>query len=262
MKMNRRDFLSAAGATTLASSIKASSLIAGEQAAATKRILAIAFDALVIFDLGIVAKRAEELFPGRGSELTSLWRTRQFEYTWLRTAGERYRNFWQVTQDALNYVDARMGLHFSGAERDNLMNAYRELQIWPDVQKTLADLRDHGMRMVFLSNFTADMISTNLKSAGLSSFFEEHLTTDRVQAFKPSPRAYQMGTDHFGCRQEEIAFAAFAPWDAAGAKWFGYRTLWINRASVPPEELSVAPDFVASRLSDPGLLSHLLSGPK
>jgi len=262
MTITRRDFLSVAATTTLASSIKTSSLIAEQQPVTTKRIRAIAVDALVIFDLGIVAKRAEELFPGRGSELTNLWRTRQFEYTWLRTAGERYRDFWQVTQDALNYAGARMGLHFSNAERDNLMNAYHELQVWPDVARTLADFRVHGMRMAFLSNFTAEMITTNLKAVGLSSFFEEHLTTDRVQAFKPSPRAYQMAVDHFGCRQEEMAFAAFAPWDVAGAKWFGYRTLWINRASVPLEELSVSPDFTATRLSDPELLSHLLSAPK
>ncbi|HKT26106.1 MAG TPA: haloacid dehalogenase type II [Terriglobales bacterium] len=259
MKMNRRDFLSAAATTALASSINTSAMISEQQPATAKRIRAIAFDALVIFDLGIVAKRAEGLFPGKGGELTNIWRTRQFEYTWLRTAGDRYRNFWQVTEDALNYASARMGLHVSGDVHDHLMNSYRELQVWPDVRKTLADLRAQQLRMAFLSNFTAEMIKTNLKAAGLDSFFEDHLTTDRVQAFKPSPRAYQMGVDHFGCSQEEIAFAAFAPWDAAGAKWFGYPTLWINRTNVPQEELSVAPDLVTSKLSAPELLSHLLT---
>lgn len=261
MNMNRRTFLSVAATTTLASTIDSSSLNA-ERQAPTTRTRAIAFDALVIFDLGIVAKRAEELFPGKGSELTILWRTRQFEYTWLRAAADRYQNFWQVTQGALNYAGARMGLHFSGVERDRLMNAYRELRVWPDVPKTLAELRRQGLRMAFLSNFTADMINVNLNAAGLSSFFEEHLTTDRVRAFKPSQRAYQMGVDQFGYRREEIAFAAFAPWDVAGAKWFGYRTLWINRASVPLEELGITPDFVTPSLNDPELLSHLLSDPK
>src|SRR5262249_1238627 len=101
------------------------------------------------------------------------------------------------------------------------------------------------------SNFTAAMLRTNLQAAGLSHFFEEHLTTDRVRAFKPSPRAYQMGMDYFQCDRQEIVFAAFAPWDAAGAKWFGYRTAWINRANVPPEELSVNPDSITPGLSAP-----------
>jgi len=259
--LNRRDFMIVAGSAA-AVGLLFPAARAQNSAATSGKIKAVAFDAFPILDPRPVFARAEEFFPGRGADLSNLWRTRQFEYTWLRTAAERYQNFWQVTQDALNYAGARMGLHLSGEQRDNLMNAYHELAVWPDVRDSLADLRAHGIRMAFLSNFTADMISSNLNAAGLGRFFEKHLTTDQVRAFKPSPRAYQMGIDHFRCRREEIAFAAFAPWDAAGAKWFGYRTLWINRARAPLEELSITPDFVAPTLSDPELLSHLLSGPK
>ena len=142
-----------------------------------------------------------------------------------------------------------MKLQLSAANRDRLMSAYRELQVWPDVPKTLAELRRRGIRMAFLSNFTADMIAINLKAANLNSFFEDHLTTDRVAAFKPSPRAYQMGVDHFRCERQSIAFAAFAAWDVAGAKWFGYPTAWINRAAVPEEPLGVTADITARDLS-------------
>lgn len=51
--------------------------------------------------------------------------------------------------------------------------------------------------MAFLTNFTVDMIIRNLAGTELSGFFEDHLTTDRVGAFKPSPRAYQMALDYF-----------------------------------------------------------------
>ena len=93
------------------------------------------------------------------------------------------------------------------------------------------------------------MLDANLKNAGLSDFFEPHLTTDRVQAYKPSPRAYQMGPDAFRLDKQEIAFAAFGGWDAAGAKWFGYPTVWVNRAGVPAEELAAQPDVIAKDFS-------------
>ena len=83
-----------------------------------------------------------------------------------------------------------------------------------------------------------------MKNSGLEGLFEDHLTTDRVKAFKPDPRAYQMGVDAFGLKKEEIAFAAFAGWDVAGAKWFGYPTFWVNRADAPLEELGVVPDGI------------------
>ena len=247
--MNRRQFLGTAIAAAMTSELR----IGEQQLAARSRIRAVAFDALVIFDLAIVARRAEDEFPGKGLELASLWRTRQFEYSWLRTAGERYRDFWHITEDALNYACASMKLQLSILRRDRLMKAFYELQPWPDVLEALTELKRHEIRMVFLTNFTADMISKNLQSAELSRFFEDHLTTDRVGAFKPSPRAYQMAVDHFGYQRQEIMFAAFAPWDVAGAKWFGYPTAWVNRANAALEELSVSPDFMACGLKAPGV---------
>jgi len=100
--------------------------------------------------------------------------------------------------------------------------------------------------MAFLSNFTARMLDAAIASAGLGGFFGEHLTTDRVRAFKPDPRAYQMGLDAFKLARDEIAFVASGAWDAAGAKWFGYPTVWVNRTALPTEELGVVPDAIAA----------------
>ena len=114
------------------------------------------------------------------------------------------------------------------------------------------------MRMASLSNFTKAMLDTAVKNSGLEGFFEAHLTTDRVGAYKPDPRAYQMGIDAFGVKREEILFAAFGGWDAAGATSFGYPTFWVNRMSVPPEELGIAPDATGADLRD--LVRFLVTG--
>jgi len=208
-------------------------------------IKAIAFDGFVIFDPRSVEKRVEEHLPGKGAEFASLWRTRQFEYCWLRTAGDQYADFWRLTDDALRYTAKTLKISLTGAQHDALMDAYRNLTPWPDVREGLVELRRRGIRLAFLSNLTAAMLDANLRAGGLGEFFEPHLTTDRVQAYKPSPRAYQMGPDVFRLKKNEIAFAAFGAWDAAGAKWFGYPTVWVNRAGVPQEELDAQPDAIA-----------------
>lgn len=136
------------------------------------------------------------------------------------------------------------------AERAQLMQSYLALQAWPDVRPALIMLRDAGIRMAFLSNFTATMLDAAVKNSDLEGFFEGHLTTDRVQAFKPDPRAYRMALDAFRLDKEQIAFAAFAGWDAAGAKWFGHPTFWVNRAGAAGEELGVAADGVGAGLGD------------
>src|SRR4051812_41059501 len=100
--------------------------------------------------------------------------------------------------------------------------------------------------MAFLSDLPAVMLDANIRNAGLGGFFGEHLSTDRVRAFKPDPRVYRMGVESFGLDRREIAFAAFGGWDAAGAKRFGNPTFWCNRLGLPVEELGVVPDRIGS----------------
>jgi len=247
--MNRRRFVGTLTGALGTAALLAHGTAAQETLKATGRIKAIAFDGFVIFDPRSVERRVEEQLPGRGAELANLWRTRQFEYCWLRTSGGQYADFWHVTDDALRYTAKSLKVSLTSAQHDGLMNAYRNLTPWPDVREGLAELRRRGIRLAFLSNFTAAMLDANLKAAGLSEYFEPHLTTDRAQAYKPSPRAYQMGPDAFRLQKREIAFAAFGAWDAAGAKWFGYPTVWVNRGGVPGEELDAQPDAIAKDLS-------------
>jgi 2-haloacid dehalogenase len=118
------------------------------------------------------------------------------------------------------------------------------------VLPALTRLREAGIRMAFLSNLTSAMLDAAVKNAGLEDFFEDHLTTDTVRVFKPDPLAYRMAVDAFGFKREEIVFAAYAGWDAAGAKWFGYPTFWVNRAGAAVEELEIAPDGSGATLAD------------
>jgi 2-haloacid dehalogenase len=218
--------------------------------AQSKSVKAIAFDGFVIIDPRPVAMRADELFPGQGARLMDVWRSRQFEYTWLRTLSRRYVDFWQVTQEALVFAARATKLDLTAEKRDGLMQTFLELKAWPDVASALRDLKSKGIRMAFLANPTAKMFDAVVRNSGLEGLLEEHLSTDRVKAYKPDPRAYQMGLDAFGLGREEIAFVASASWDAAGAKAFGYPTFWVNRTGLPAEEVGVAPDASGTGMAD------------
>jgi 2-haloacid dehalogenase len=239
--MNRRQFVSGASAGIAAGLVAAGS---SSKVNAASRIGAIAFDGFVIFDPRSVAVLTEELFPGKGSEFANAWRTRQFEYTWQRTLTGSYVDFRQVTDEALTFAAKMVKLNVTGEQRDRLMGAFLQLRAWPDVLPTLTAFKKAGIQLALLTDFGADMIEANIRSAGLEGLFGEPLSTDRVRAFKPDPRAYQLGVDSFKLKREEIVFAAFGGWDAAGAKRFGYPTFWCNRFNLPIEELGVVPDRI------------------
>lgn len=77
------------------------------------------------------------------------------------------------------------------------------------------------------------MLDVAVKSAGMTGLFDHVLSVDAARAYKPSPRAYALGTRTFDARAQDIVFVSSNGWDVAGAGWFGYTTFWINRANAP-----------------------------
>ena len=247
MSIDRRTFLKLALAAVSMPSLLASS---GVQSATKTRFSAVVFDAFPVFDPRPIFGLAEQLFPGKGAELSNVWRTRQFDYQWLSALSEHYTDFWGATENSLVFAAEMLRLELSDEKRAQLMQAYLSMKAWPDVPPALSTLKQSGVRLALLSNMTSKMLNANIASAGLEDTFEAVLSTDQERSYKPAPRAYKMALDAFGLQREEILFAPFAGWDAAGAKWFGYPTFWVNRLDLPPERLGVAPDAVGRNLAD------------
>jgi 2-haloacid dehalogenase len=241
--IGRRDFVGA-----LAGSLVVSSGIV-KAAPVKSRIRAVAFDGFAIFDPTPTVRFAEAMYPERGRELVSAWRTRLFEYQWLRTLGGRYADFRRTAADALVAAERSLGLQMTPAEHATLLESQLTLVPWPDAAESVSALRAAGLRLAFLSNMTAQMLEDGAERAGFRPQFERILSTDRVMAAKPDRRAYQMAIDAFRLHRDQIAFVAFAGWDAAGASWFGYPTAWVNRTVASDEVLGATPFVVARELA-------------
>jgi 2-haloacid dehalogenase len=243
--MNRRGFLAASvGAALDAAAVTASAA----RTTAPKPIKAVLFDAFPLFDPRVVVALAEHLYPEKAASLLQAWRTRQFEYQWLRTLGNRYVDFLEATNDSLTFAARQTGVDLSREGRKELMGAYANLQVWPDTHDVLPRLRERGLSLGVLSNMTGQSLESGLMRADLRGLFSHVLSTDRVRSYKPARAAYQLGVDVLGLDREEVLFVAFAGWDVAGAAWFGYPTYWLNRIGALPEELGVSPEGTGSDL--------------
>ena len=251
--MNRRKFLRLAAHGALGTAVSTAQLYAG----IGRPIKAIAFDAFPIFDPRPIFGLVKQLYPKKGRAFSILWRTRIFEYTWLRTSAGVYQDFWSCIDDALVYTARELQLSLSSSNRQKLMQAFLSIKSYSDVSPVLSRLRASGVKLAFLSNMSEGMLNAGIVNSGLQGYFDHILSTDRVKTFKPDPRAYQMAVDTFSLEKDEIAFAAYASWDAVGARWFGYPTVWVNRLNFQEEvlgtqanrtgtDLSVVEDFVIS----------------
>jgi 2-haloacid dehalogenase len=223
------------------------------------RFAAVAFDYLVLFNPDSVVSVVERIAPGKGREFTNLWRTRQFEYSWLRSMTNRYVDFAAITGDALTYTAAAMRVSLTPEERRTLLDAYQHLTPWPDTADALRQLRAAHVRVIALANFSPAMLRANAEHAGLAGLFDALVSTDANHTYKPDPRAYRMGLERLRLPKDRVVFAAFGGWDAAGAQSFGYPTVWVNRFDQPREELGVVPSWTVPDLN--GLLDVVLRSP-
>ena len=212
---------------------------------------AILFDAYgTLLDVSHVAALAELNWPGSGEVLSTLWRAKQLQYTWLRSLMQNYADFWQVTGDALDYVVSQLGLTMTAEVRDDLMAAYEKLRPFPDVQPMLRAVARAGLPLAVLSNGTPTMLEMAFGAAGLRAAFTALLSVDVVRSYKTSPQAYQIAIDAFGGVPEDFVLVSSNGWDIAGAAHFGFRTFWVNRTGAPTERLGITPSKIGNTLAE------------
>jgi 2-haloacid dehalogenase len=206
------------------------------------------FDAYgTLFDVHSVVEAGRAL-TADPLALSVLWRQKQLEYTWLRSLMGRYEDFWMVTEAALRHSVKRLGLAASDADLARLMNAYHTLACFPEVPEALARLT--GRPRAILSNGAPRMLAAAVASSRLDHLVEHVISVDRVKIYKPAPAVYALGPSTLGVPAEELLFVSSNAWDVAGAKAFGYRVAWCNRAGAPEEELGVRADYVVTNLSE------------
>jgi len=203
---------------------------------------AVLFDAYgTLFDVYSVALAAEQRWPGRGDALAQAWRDKQIEYSRLASMSQRYRPFWDLTRAALRFAAARLALPLGGDDEDRLMNQYRHLAAFPENREVLQALRARGVRAGILSNGDPAMLAVAVRSAGLHELLDPVLSADTARRFKTDPAVYQLGPDALKLPAKKILFVSSNGWDAIGATWFGYTTLWVNRGGAPAEQLDTEP---------------------
>jgi len=245
--MSRRDFMGLVG--LLGAGTLTSPAFGAPGSRRSGPIRGICFDLFTLFDPRSVARAADAVAPKRGFELWNAWKIRQFEYAWLRASAGKYIDFEAVTGAALSYAARELKVSLSVDQHRQLVDSYSELEPWADARDALGAWKKAGLKLAPLANYSPKMLSRLLERSQLDGLFDVLISTDRARTYKPDPRAYALGPSLLGVPREQLAFAAFGGWDAAGSKWFGFPTFWVNRLGVTAEELvtpdATGPDFSA-----------------
>ena len=207
------------------------------------------FDAYgTLFDVAAATRRCRSALGEHAEALTALWRSKQLEYSWLRSLRGDYVDFWHITGQSLDYALAVLGFS-DPALRSRLMELYFVLDAYPDVCGALGALKTAGLRTAILSNGSPSMLTAAVHRASLEQLLDAVISVNSVRIYKPHPTVYQLAVDRLRLPARQICFLSSNYWDVSGAALFGFRVVWINRTGAKPDVLPGRPEQEIASLS-------------
>jgi 2-haloacid dehalogenase len=212
------------------------------------------FDAYgTLFDVSaaardLAAEQGREDFAEVWPQVALDWRLKQLQYSWLRAVTGNHCDFWQVTQDGLDWALERAGQEDADL-REALLGLYWQLAAYPEVPGMLAKLKAAGLSTAILSNGRPDMLQGAVESAGIGAMLDDVLSVEAVGIFKPARVVYDLVGKRFSCEAGEVLFISSNGWDVAAAASYGFRTLWVNRAGEPVDRLPGSPERTEADLT-------------
>jgi 2-haloacid dehalogenase len=216
---------------------------------ATMRIKGIVFDMYgTLVDVGAVAEACKEMAP-EPVAFNTQWRAKQLEYTFLRTLIGKYRDFWTVTEEALEFAIQSFGLQVPREQRNQVMDAWLQPTPYAEVEAALPRLKEKYL-LAILSNGTPKMLQTGLERTGLRPHFRWVISADAVKLYKPSSEVYRRALKHMRLEKNEILFVSSNSFDVVGSKNFGLKVCWINRSEVPLDPLRLKPELVVKSFDE------------
>ena len=214
-----------------------------------KNIKAIIFDAYgTLFDVNSAAEKCKEKIGVKWEDFANYWRITQLEYTWLRSLMNRHKDFWQVTEDSLNKSMKKFEIDQN--MRSELLNLYKILSTYPEVKKTLEELKRKNFKLAILSNGTPDLLNQLVKSNSLQEFFDDVFSIETVGIYKPNADVYNIPIKKYNILKNEVLFLSSNTWDVSGGGNFGYKSIWVNRNNNIFDNLDYSPEFELKNLKD------------
>ena len=212
------------------------------------KITTCVFDAYgTLFDVNAACRELSREVGDKWNELSSLWRLRQVEYTWLRNSMKEYIDFWKITTDALDY--AMETLNIKNIQlREELLSLYLKLEAYPEVKSVLENIKIMGLKTAILSNGNKKMLESAVSNAKLQDLMDEILSVDDCKVYKPSSKVYDLVESRMGVKKEKVLFLSSNAWDMHAASNYGFKTIWVNRFQGKLEKLPRKPYKIINSL--------------
>ena len=208
-----------------------------------------------LLDLTAMRSSVGEALGGR-DDLLPLWFSTMLHHSLVDSTTGRFHTFGEIGVASLLMVAEIEGIELTKAQaKTAIVTPLRSLPPHPDVRDGLQALKNKGYKLVSLTNSSNQGVYTQFKNADLLSYFDERLSVEDINLYKPDTRTYEWAIEKMGIAAEDAMLVAAHGWDIAGAKQACWQAAFIARPGKVLYPLAIAPDTVVSGLDE--LVSQL-----
>ena len=214
-----------------------------------ENVKACVFDAYgTLFDVNSAAAKCKEKLGSKWEGFANAWRTTQLEYTWLRSLMKKLKNFWEITEDSLDYTMETFKINKE--MKNELLDLYKKLSPYPEVKECLEKLKAKKIKIAILSNGTPNLLKELAESNNIQNYFDDIFSIESVGIYKPDSKVYEIPIKKYDCKPENICFLSSNTWDVSGGGIYGYNAVWVNRFNKVFDKLSYKPKLVINNLKE------------
>ena len=208
------------------------------------------FDAYgTLFDVDHACKEMAIQLGDNWEKLSSVWRQKQLEYSWLHNSMNEYDSFWKITKDSLEYAMNSLSMNSVKIKKE-LLDLYFKIGAFEEVEEVLKKIKKNKIKTAILSNGSYDMLNSAVKNSKFDELISEVISVDECKKFKPHRDVYNLVIDKFNINKKNCIFFSSNCWDIHGASNFGFQTVWVNRKKNIDELLPGKVDDQVQSLKD------------
>ena len=208
------------------------------------------FDAYgTLFDVDHACKEMAIQLGNNWDSLSSIWRQKQLEYSWLHNSMNEYVSFWKITKDSLEFAMNSMSIN-SVKIKNELLDLYFKIGAFEEVEEVLKKIKKNKIKTAILSNGSYDMLNSAVKNSKFDELINEVISVDECKKFKPHRDTYKLVIDKFNINKKNCIFFSSNCWDIHGASNFGFQTVWVNRKNNIDEFLPGQVDYQVKSLKE------------
>ena len=208
------------------------------------------FDAYgTLFDVDHACKEMAIQLGDNWEKLSSIWRQKQLEYSWLHNSMNEYDSFWKITKDSLEYAMNSLSMN-SVRIKNELLDLYFKIGAFEEVEEVLKKIKKNKIKTAILSNGSYDMLNSAVKNSKFDELISEVISVDECKKFKPHRDVYNLVIDKFNINKKNCIFFSSNCWDIHGASNFGFQTVWVNRKNNIDEFLPGKVDYQVQSLEN------------